>query len=232
MTSEDLAGRRARIERALARAEGTGPAARLCGACAAVVHVGGASIMVMTSGIPTMLCASDDLASRLEDLQKTLGEGPGLDAHRDGVPVLEPDLSAAGRWSGFRPEALAAGAGALFSFPMLIGGVTLGALSMYAATSAQLSDEQYLDARAMTQVAANAVLSFQARARVGELSPELDVLATHPAELNQAAGMVSVQLGVDVAEAMVRLRAHAYASGRPLAEVAADVVARRLRLQE
>ena len=42
--------------------------------------------------------------------------------------------------------------------------------------------------------------------------------------------MVSVQLGVGLAEALVRLRAHAYAGDRPLADVAADVVARRLRL--
>jgi hypothetical protein len=41
--------------------------------------------------------------------------------------------------------------------------------------------------------------------------------------------MISVQLGVSLAEALVRLRAHAYAEGRLIAEVAADVVARRLR---
>jgi AmiR/NasT family two-component response regulator len=44
----------------------------------------------------------------------------------------------------------------------------------------------------------------------------------------QAQGMVQVQLGVSLAEAMVRLRAHSYAEGRPLNDVAADVVARRM----
>jgi hypothetical protein len=42
--------------------------------------------------------------------------------------------------------------------------------------------------------------------------------------------MISVQLDVSLAEASVRLRAHAYADGRPLAEVARDVVERRLCL--
>jgi hypothetical protein len=41
--------------------------------------------------------------------------------------------------------------------------------------------------------------------------------------------MVSVQLGIDVADALVRLRGHAYVHNRLLADVAADVVARRLR---
>jgi hypothetical protein len=44
--------------------------------------------------------------------------------------------------------------------------------------------------------------------------------------------MISVQLGVSLAEALVRLRARAWGGGRPLAEVAADVVARRLRFDE
>ncbi|MFJ4819605.1 ANTAR domain-containing protein [Streptomyces sp. NPDC088801] len=41
--------------------------------------------------------------------------------------------------------------------------------------------------------------------------------------------MLTAQLGVGIEEAFVRLRAHAYAQGRRLADVAADVVARRLR---
>jgi len=55
-------------------------------------------------------------------------------------------------------------------------------------------------------------------------------LALHRAEIDQAAGMLTVQLGVSAAEAFARRRAFAYASDRRLAEVAGDIVARRLRL--
>ena len=41
--------------------------------------------------------------------------------------------------------------------------------------------------------------------------------------------MITVQLGVTVAVALVRLRAYAYAHDRRLRDVATDVVARRLR---
>ncbi|WP_433790801.1 hypothetical protein [Actinoplanes sp. CA-252034] len=44
--------------------------------------------------------------------------------------------------------------------------------------------------------------------------------------------MISVQLGVTVEVALVRLRAHAYAAGRDLDEVAGDVLARRLRFND
>jgi hypothetical protein len=47
--------------------------------------------------------------------------------------------------------------------------------------------------------------------------------------VHQATGMITVQLGVSMAVALVRLRAHAYAHDRRLRDVAADVVARRLR---
>jgi hypothetical protein len=55
-------------------------------------------------------------------------------------------------------------------------------------------------------------------------------LAQHRAEIDQATGMVSEQLGVAVAEAFVRLRAYAYVQDRRLSDVARDIVARRLRL--
>jgi hypothetical protein len=48
------------------------------------------------------------------------------------------------------------------------------------------------------------------------------------AEVHQATGMILAQLDVSAQDAFVRLRAHAFATGRPLADVARDVVARRL----
>ena len=48
--------------------------------------------------------------------------------------------------------------------------------------------------------------------------------------VHQASGMVSAQLDVTLGEALVRMRAFAFAHDRPLAAVAEDIVARRLRL--
>jgi AmiR/NasT family two-component response regulator len=50
-------------------------------------------------------------------------------------------------------------------------------------------------------------------------------------ELFQAQGMIMVQLGVSLAEALSRIRAHAYAHDRRLSDVATDIVARRLRFE-
>lgn len=226
--------RRERLARAFAAAEGSSPADGLCGTCAEFLGTPGASLMVMAAGVPTLLCASDPLSTRLEDLQHTLGEGPCIDAHRSGRLVSEPDLAGAAepRWAAFAPEALAAGAAAVFSYPMRIGAVSLGALSLYRTRTGNLSDDQHADAQAMAEVSASLVLDLQAQARGGALSLDLDALVSYRSEVHQASGMVSVQLEASVAESMVRLRAHAYATGQTLAEVAADVVAGRLRLDE
>jgi hypothetical protein len=44
--------------------------------------------------------------------------------------------------------------------------------------------------------------------------------------------MVAVQLQIPASEALLRLRAHAFANDQTLSAVAADIVARRLRLQD
>jgi len=65
-------------------------------------------------------------------------------------------------------------------------------------------------------------------------SPEYrppDGLSDKRAEVYQAIGMISVQLDVNLEEAFVRLRAHAFAVGAALADAADDVVNRRLRLE-
>jgi hypothetical protein len=64
--------------------------------------------------------------------------------------------------------------------------------------------------------------------RPGGQAPDL---AVHRVEIDQATGMLTVQLGVTAAEAFARLRAYAYTEDRRLADVASDIVARRLRLE-
>ena len=50
--------------------------------------------------------------------------------------------------------------------------------------------------------------------------------------VHQAAGIVMVQLDSSIEEALVRLRASAYAEGRPLADLATDVVRGTLTFRE
>jgi AmiR/NasT family two-component response regulator len=55
-------------------------------------------------------------------------------------------------------------------------------------------------------------------------------LTVRRAEIDQATGMLTEQLGVGIVEAFARLRAYAYAHDTRLNDLARDIVARRLRL--
>jgi hypothetical protein len=212
--------------------EQPGTTRRLCQVCVEAVNVTGAGVMLMSDDVRRgSLCSSNEVSSLIEDLQYTLGEGPCVDAYTSDAPVLEPDLASprAPRWLAFTPPAVAAGARAVFGFPMRVGAVRLGALNLYLDLPGGLSDDQHADALVMAGVAAQAILAIQAQAPPGALAAELEAGSNLHLVVHQAAGMIAAQLDVSIAEALIRLRGHAFAIDRSLAEVAGDVVARTLR---
>ncbi len=205
---------------------------RLCQVCAEATDVTGAGIMLMTDDVARgPVCSSNATSALVEQLQYDLVEGPCVDAYRHDWPTLEPDLAHPDtpRWLAFAPPAVAAGVRAIFGFPLQVGAVRLGALNLYRDRPGPLSDEQHADALVMADVAAQAILVLQADAAPGQLAAELEASADFQYVVHQATGMVAAQLEVSVAQALVRLRAHAFGNDRPLTDVARDVVARDLR---
>jgi GAF domain-containing protein len=208
--------------------------ARLCEVCADVALMSGAGIMLMDGDVQQgSVCSSNDVSALIEDLQYTLGEGPCVDAYHDDRPVLEPNLAGqSDRWMAFTPPAVSAGALAIFGFPLRVGGIRLGALNLYRDQPGEMTDEQYADALVLAGLAAQAVLVMQAHASPGALAEELENGSDFRFVVHQASGMVAVQLGVSVGEALARLRAYAFGNNRPLHDVAEAVVARKLRLDD
>ncbi|WHT16147.1 GAF and ANTAR domain-containing protein [Crossiella sp. CA-258035] len=172
------------------------------------------------------------VGDEMAELQVTLGEGPVSEAVRQNQPVFVPQLANAWsskRWPAFAPAALAAGAAAVFVIPLTLGAIALGALEICRDVDGPLSRDELADALLCADTVTTLLLSRPAApaAEAGELShaePEGRWAVVH-----QATGMMSVQLDTDLGQAFLRLRAHAYLTGRRLSEVAADVVERRLR---
>jgi GAF domain-containing protein len=208
-------------------------AARLCLACPGIVQVDGAGVMLMSGDIPRgSLCTSNEVSQLIEELQYTLGEGPCVDAYQQDRVVTEPDLAdpVAHRWPAFSTPVLEAGVRAVFGFPLRVGTVRLGALNLYRTRIGLLSAEQHANALVMADIAARWVLEAQAGAPADTVAAELEIGADFHFLVHNAAGIVSVQEGISVTEALIRLRAYAFSHGRLLADVAQDVVARRLRM--
>jgi ANTAR domain-containing protein/GAF domain-containing protein len=223
-----------RIAVAFAREAAKSPEARLCSACVDVLDVTGAGITIMGGEHAGPVCVSNPRMAALEDLQYTIGEGPCHDAFRSNKFVHAPllDVSASARWPSFVDLAHETGVGAVFAYPLSAKGAKIGVLTLYQADPGELSAMQHDDSIAIVEVLTETVLSLQDAAPVGTLAADLDDAVEYRAEIHQASGMVSVQLKIPVAEALLRIRAHAFAEGRPVRAVAADIVARRLRLAD
>ncbi len=179
-----------------------------------------------------------ELSAQFEELQFTLGEGPGPDAVRVGSPVVEPDLDRVRpeRWPALLPAARELGVHGVCCFPLGIGAIRIGVLTLLCDSGRRLSGQQYTDATALTAVLTSALLKDDRRDgdRGGPgLGMALEFPSVlHRAVVHQATGMISVQLDVSMEEALLRLRARAYSGERPLGEIAADVVARRMRFDD
>jgi hypothetical protein len=198
--------------------------------CCRATGLDGAGVSIVDGGgTREPLYASDETAAVIERLQLTLGEGPCVDASAAGTPVLVADLTdsrdlVASRWPIFRNEATKTGARAIFAFPIRIGAIWLGAVDFYRQTPGTLSQADLGNALSSVEEVGLAVL--EAPHRYGD--PEAPI--TTNMIVHQAAGMVMGQLDSSIEEAMVRLRATAFAEGLAIDELAADVVNGRRRI--
>jgi hypothetical protein len=232
-----VANRAARIAVLVAQqaAQRGAPASVLdvCTAAVAALPIGGAGLSAMSQAVASYpLCSTDDISEQLEELQLTLGEGPCIEAFTRGTAVWTPDLrsdDAQERWPVFAPAAVQAGAAAVYAFPLQIGAISPGVLDLYAHLPVLLGPDELGDAMAFADCATLVLLNSRAAEREGIAAGEEEELGSYRAEIDQATGMLTEQIGVGIEEAFVRLRAHAYAHSRRLSDVAADVVNRRLR---
>ncbi len=207
---------------------------RMCVAASDALPASGVGVSVMSdAGALGVAAASDGLTRRLGELQIALGEGPCVDAFTDSRPVLVPDLGqrSAGRWPGYATAAAALGVRAVFSFPHQVGAARLGAMDVYRREAGVLSEGALGLAPAFADVTVENLLDAQAGSAGATAGEGLDDVLGANYVVYQAQGMTMVDLGVSLGDALARLRAHAFAEDRPLAEVARDVVNGRLRLE-
>jgi hypothetical protein len=216
--------------------------ADVCAVAVRSAQVSGAWVTVSGDREPDfVMCVTDPVGEQLAELQLTLGEGPCHDVLASAAPVLTADLGdedSGRRWPGFAAPAARLGVGAVFAFPLSVGAIRTGVMGLYRDSPGPLPGTRLGDALILADAATLLLLDGTqhdgngAAAAADELpvngqSPDL---ALHRAEIDQATGMLTIQLGVGIAEAFVRLRAYAYTSDRRLADVASDIVTRRLRL--
>jgi hypothetical protein len=218
---------------------GIDAADRLCEACVVLLDIDAAAISLIFDGANTGTLGSSGASARMYDeLQFTLGEGPCLDSVVRRIPILIVDLAdpKEARWPAYGPAMLAHQIRGVYAIPVVVAGEFVGALDLFRAQPGPLPAADLAGAVAAAELAAIPLLDL--------LDGDLHAAVTDPnsnawvelnrlsrAEVSQATGMLIAQLEIEPAEALILLRAHAYATGRSITDIARDILARRLQLE-
>jgi hypothetical protein len=220
-------------------AAGTGllAANELCRACVDLLGVDGAAISFMQDGASHgTFGSSGELSRRLDEFQFTLGQGPCLDAVSHARPVLVPDLAAITeqRWPAFAGAVLDAGVRAVFAFPVSVAAIPVGAIDLFCYQPGPLGTDRMEASLHAADLAALPLLDLMGmdwtRTEDGG-EPWTQLASLERVEVYQATGMIMAQLGVGPADALIRLRGHAFAYDQTASEVAWAIVERTLTFE-
>jgi hypothetical protein len=201
---------------------------RLARAAARALPVDGAGLSIHEgAGLRTPVGASDELTSLAERLQFTHGDGPCLRAHDTGGAIAFDLDDIARNW----PELHASLIGstpfqAVLSLPLAPPLGTTVVLDLYAGQVGDLVQVPRDDVAAVVDVLTEELV----RASDGDSGPRWwdSPDARSRNSVWQATGLTSVALGIDVVAALAVLRAHAFATGRVVDDLAADLVSGRM----
>jgi hypothetical protein len=218
---------------------GLAAADSLCEACVTLFAVDAAALSLVFSGVASGTFGSSDAAARAYDeLQFTMGEGPCLDSVATHTPILVADLANTNkvRWPAYGAAMLDHKIRGVFAIPVVLAGEYVGALDLFRAQPGELDGKELAGAVVAAELASAPLLDLldsdlQAAANDPASSAWADFNALSRTEVSQATGMLVAQLEIEPTEALVRLRAHAYATNRSATDVARDILDRRLRIE-
>jgi transcriptional regulator with GAF, ATPase, and Fis domain len=207
------------------------PLQQICRGAVAFLGVDAAAVVLMSDGDTGTIASSyGSGVATVQDLQFALGEGPCLTAFTTGVAVLVADVARNGeRWPVFAAAAAKAGVCAVFVVPLEIGAIRLGVLYLTRHEAGALPDSGLGDIEGLAQLATTIVLEQQLESPDVVSVRNTEAGWSHRSVVHQATGMISAQLDIGLADALARLRGHAYSNDRSIYDVAADVVDRRMR---
>jgi hypothetical protein len=218
------------LTRRLARSSPQQPLAlRLCSAYVELVSAqGGAITFKPGPSSRVTLCATDDVAAEIEEMQEVIQEGPSLEVLRFGADVSGLDASEQrARWPMLFDLLPGGEVGTMHAFAMRPDSTVMGVVTVYQGPS---SPGRLGVSDAEAQFLADAV----AVALLGDLGTHSvpDEAWTARDRVDQATGMVVAQLRVSATDALAVLRAHAFAHATTLHDVSTRVLQRRLDFSE
>lgn len=198
-------------------------------ACVDVFGVDGSGLMVADEQDTLRYVVSSDAQGRvMETVQTETGQGPCVEAFVTGVPVRSDDLATETRWPACRDTLVAHGVRAVLGIPVKAGAVTVGSLDVYRGRphvwddSERAALERYAG---VVQAVLSAALTAHSATR---LARQLQYALDNRVVIDRAIGFVMASSAVGAVEAFDVVRRAARGSRREVADVAREVLERRV----
>jgi GAF domain-containing protein len=164
-----------------------------------VTHVG---ITLMVDGRPGTAIFTHPEVPEIDQAQYRTGEGPCLDAFRDGLPYIIESTLDAGKWQAFRDSAERHGVFSSMSLPLIAHAGPIGALNMYAETERAFGPADVEVGNAFASQAAFVLANAQAYWDARVLSENMAQAMLSRAQIEQAKGIIIATSGCSADEAM------------------------------
>jgi GAF domain-containing protein len=193
--------------------------------CVELLDVAAAGILLADeNGFLRVIGSSTEEIQLLELFQLQRDEGPCLDCYRTGVVVAYSRLDTETPWPEFAAESVRAGFPSVCAVPLRLKDVVLGCLNLFMRDPTPLGVLDIALARALADVASIAMVQDQATRQAAIREGQLQYALNSRIAIEQAKGMLAEHGGVDMDQAIARLRGFARNHNRRLTEVAEALV--------
>jgi PAS domain S-box-containing protein len=154
---------------------------------------------------PQQLGSDSAEAQDFDGRQMQAREGPCLEAHLTGRPVLTGDVTADERWPRLRAVAGEAAVRSVLAVPVKDGGEGSGVLNLYAGRPDAFGPATRRIGELAAAAATGVLQTVAERESLRALAANLEQALTSRAVIDQAKGILMAHLGVDADEAFARL---------------------------
>jgi len=209
--SEELS---ARLERVMALACGT------IDSCDEV------SVSLVDNGDIRTAASTSDVIRMIDEVQYRAGEGPCVQAVRDGTSQTVASVIDDGRWPAFSQTAARYGFHSAHSSPLMNGEGSLGAFNMYGRAPGAFDEQAIRIGQLFGEQAGIALHHARLYESSVSLAEQLQEALTSRAAIDQAKGVLMERIGCDADAAFEALREASQRLNRKVRDIATEIVAK------
>lgn len=200
--------------------------------CTALFDASAAGILLLSpTGELEVIVSTSERSEFVELMQLRVGEGPCVEAVTTGRVVSVEDMDhISDRWPAFADDARRSGFASLHAIPMRLRAATIGSLNLFRDGAGELNHPDAVAARTLADIATISILQQRLVEESTIAQEQLQRALNSRVIIEQAKGYLAQSRGLDMHTAFQKIRSHARSTQTRLADVAAEIIAGRLRL--